>query len=138
MSKPLSNCHQAPVKLVGGTGDFSDHDKGITMHYECTQCGKACDIDDSNNKELASQPKPSLDEILDGFDPFDNSHYDFLRRKPEAKTKLEAWRDAAIVAELKKLKKEQDIDIGSYGAIACDYLAKCIDERIKELGAKNG
>lgn len=29
-----------------------------------------------------------LDEILEQFDPYDNSHNDFVRRKPEAKAKL--------------------------------------------------
>lgn len=50
MSKPfspsnnLSSCHHAETKLVGGVGDFSDHEEGITMHYECTECGEACDL----------------------------------------------------------------------------------------------
>lgn len=42
----LSNCHNAPVKLVGGTIgiDFSDQEEGVTMHYECSKCLKPCDI----------------------------------------------------------------------------------------------
>jgi hypothetical protein len=40
----LSKCHQAPVKLAGGLGDFRDDDRAVTMHYECTKCGEACDL----------------------------------------------------------------------------------------------
>jgi len=36
MKKHLSDCHEAPVVVVGG-------DEG-TNHYECTYCGNACDI----------------------------------------------------------------------------------------------
>lgn len=43
-SDPRSACHNAPVKLVGGQGDFSDREEGITMHYECEQCHEACDL----------------------------------------------------------------------------------------------
>lgn len=62
-SEELSDCHQAPVKLVGGRGDFSNHDAGITMHYECTECGEACDIanysDDEVNIEVIAYPAGS-------------------------------------------------------------------------------
>jgi hypothetical protein len=44
LKQELSACHHAPVKLVGGHGDFSDHEEGITMHYECTECHEPCDI----------------------------------------------------------------------------------------------
>lgn len=43
-NQKLSKCHKAPVKLIGGTGDFSDHEEGITMHYECEKCGEPCDF----------------------------------------------------------------------------------------------
>lgn len=39
-----SLCHQAPVIVVGGRGDFNDNDKGITLHYECTECHQPCDL----------------------------------------------------------------------------------------------
>lgn len=51
----LSKCCKAPVKLVGGRGDFSDHEEGITMHYECSRCGEMCDL-------YVSDPDP-LDKL---------------------------------------------------------------------------
>jgi hypothetical protein len=51
----LSNCHKAPVKLVGGTGDFSSHEKGITMHYQCSKCGEACDLAIPKPKKWVTQ-----------------------------------------------------------------------------------
>lgn len=36
--KELSNCHQAPVVVRGDS--FGEG----TNHYECTQCGKSCDL----------------------------------------------------------------------------------------------
>lgn len=51
----LSDCCQAPVKLVGGRGDFNDHEEGITMHYECSRCGEMCDL-------YVSDPDP-LDKL---------------------------------------------------------------------------
>lgn len=51
----LSNCHKAPVKVVGG-------DEG-TNHYECTKCGKACDLftEPSTNKKQGSE-KPDTNK----------------------------------------------------------------------------
>ena len=42
--KPLSECHEAPTTLGGGTGDFRDDDRPVTMHYVCTYCHKACNL----------------------------------------------------------------------------------------------
>lgn len=59
----LSACHHAPVKLVGGRGDFSDHEAGITMHYVCTFDNQPCDIanysDDEIDKILHNLPRYS-------------------------------------------------------------------------------
>lgn len=43
-SPQLSKCHQAPVELSGGVGDFSDSDRVMTMHYVCTECKQPCDL----------------------------------------------------------------------------------------------
>ena len=48
--KPVSSCHNSPVKVVGG-------DEG-TNHYECTECGKPCDpanqkpVDDKDTEQI--------------------------------------------------------------------------------------
>ena len=39
-----STCCAAPVQLFG-KGDFHDSDRAVTMHYECTQCNRACDAE---------------------------------------------------------------------------------------------
>lgn len=41
-----SNCCNAPVHAVGEDDDFDIGGSGeaVTMHYECTQCGNACDV----------------------------------------------------------------------------------------------
>lgn len=61
---PLSACHSAPVKLVGGQGDFSDHEEGITMHYECSVCSQPANL-------AAPQQQPAgegeLEPILKRF-----------------------------------------------------------------------
>ena len=44
MKTQLSKCCKAPVKLVGGIPDFIGDRYSSTMSYECTKCGKACDI----------------------------------------------------------------------------------------------
>lgn len=44
MTEPRSACHNAPVKLSGGQGDFSDQDEVVTMSYICTVCGQPCDL----------------------------------------------------------------------------------------------
>lgn len=52
---PKSNCCNALVKIVGG-------DEG-TNHYECTKCGKACDLEAGSWQKAASkQPKPKQGE----------------------------------------------------------------------------
>lgn len=63
---PLSACHQASVKLVGGVGDFSDTDEGITMHYECSECGQPCDLYNPDNRQFATQAnaKNPIKEII--------------------------------------------------------------------------
>ncbi len=57
----LSKCHEAPCKLVGGIGDFSDHEEGITMHYECTECGQPCDFHIPNEKAIKDVYKDNAD-----------------------------------------------------------------------------
>jgi hypothetical protein len=54
----LSDCHNAPVYATGGAGDFKDSDRGITMHYECTECKQACNFH-------AKDTDTELDGILD-------------------------------------------------------------------------
>lgn len=59
-SNNLSSCHHAETRLVGGVGDFSDHEEGITMHYECTECGEACDLLPIASNNLKEQIKSVL------------------------------------------------------------------------------
>ena len=43
-SSMKSTCCKAPV-YSAGKGDFHKQDRAITMHYECTQCNRACDVE---------------------------------------------------------------------------------------------
>jgi len=80
-----SRCCNAPTKLVGGIGDFSDHDEAITMHYECTKCGIACD--------LALQSPPA-EQTVGG--------------EPTMLTKSERWNYERLVAlEVRGLEEYQ-------------------------------
>lgn len=84
MTEPnkLSKCHNAPV-TIEGVGDFIDGDKVVTMHYQCTECGEACDVDyyaaDGVGRKPLSEPTnlsgaspntpqtQTLEEILASF-----------------------------------------------------------------------
>ena len=44
MKIQLSKCCKASIKLVGGMPDFPGDTYSSTMSYECTKCGKPCDI----------------------------------------------------------------------------------------------
>lgn len=61
MSEPitwLSDCHDAPVKAVAG-------DEG-TSHYECTECGEACDFS-------ATPAQPEATSQLETFSSIDQA-----------------------------------------------------------------
>lgn len=80
-----------------------------------------------------------IEEILETIICQYHAHPDgepIEKRVDRAKAALTLRENQIAIRELQKLKKEHGIDIDSYGAIACDYLAKTIDERIGALKEK--
>ena len=55
-----SKCCLAAVKVVDAEPFFEGDAQGVTMHYECTNCGNACDID--------SPPPSNLPDELKSYD----------------------------------------------------------------------
>ena len=129
----LSNCHNAPVKLVGGTGDFSDHEEGITMHYECASCGEPCDLaplpplqdhnGDVNEMVLPPLQDGKIDKLLHDFAGCGFPHPDYMfcewcSKLPEVKSALseiveriigapekETWYNKDLITEEQKAKE---------------------------------
>lgn len=71
-----------------------------------------------------------LDAILNKFDPFDNSHYDFVRRKPIAMADIQARFTAQEAAIQQRLITSIDTDIA---AQAKQHQTELLRARIDEL-----
>jgi hypothetical protein len=74
----------------------------------------------------------TLDEILDEFNPFDNSYNDFLRKKPLAKAKLSAL---LVDAELNGLKYAARFKPKKTGDVNLEWRQyfRSLNDRIKDL-----
>lgn len=123
----LSDCHNARVYIVGGAGDFSDYQGGITLHYTCDECKEMCNFHPKSEPAPMTEPawREDLDVVLGMFD------------KAKAKTALrtiitsiqaEAYK-AGQIDELKKV-----INLGhTFGdGVICLNTFE-IEDRIAEL-----
>lgn len=59
-NKTKSKCCNAPIKLGGGVGDFSDNDEICTLHAICTKCNKPCEIKSQIRKVWIRNPKTQI------------------------------------------------------------------------------
>lgn len=143
-SDELSACHRAPVKLVGGVGDFSDHEEGITMHYICTTCGKPCNIATHGDEELDEILQKFKDDHFEGF--FGNGKpADAIRTHNEAKTALQTYVQQEVlkgrIDELDKaritwLKHTKDFMFDSSPETLKRVWNGMVDDRIAALKAE--
>lgn len=64
MTKKKSNyksaCCNAPIRLGGGVGDFSEDDKSCTLYAICTKCNNSCDIKSQTRKTWAINPSTKI------------------------------------------------------------------------------
>lgn len=137
-NKPLSACHHAPVKLVGGRGDFSDHEAGITMHYECTECGKAGDIANHSDDELDAILQDAFMGLWmrneDGSFVALDDKYDIL--KGGLKAAIQAYvQQEVLKARLQERKEARNIMWLHWieKPLQCALLSQMLDDRLKEL-----
>lgn len=125
----LSNCHKAPVKVVGGAGDFSDNDRAVTMHYECSSCGEPCDVVDLKT-DVHPQPVVGDDitQILAAHNIEDGEEcYFWPGQTARLVAALQAHTDAAVEEAEEALLRDL-ADVGEIHHSVLDYRLEAMEE----------
>lgn len=129
----LSKCHKAPVRVVSGDDSDIGNTEGVTNHYECTECGQACDLYVKPKPKKPAKPARDYEGLKQKFivQPHYKDARTYLRKEHgfteqelkngNVRRKIEGWGKERVkkratlaeeaYAELRNTEKERLADL---------------------------